>query len=83
MRERISDWLLHLGWAFFGQECDCPDNPFNGLARWFGEGNWTDMCEPADLRTHIKYHVGCAIIFMSQRIRPEPPYDDEFCGPSK
>ena len=36
MREFFGYTILHFGWAFFGQECDCGCGlHFNRLARWF------------------------------------------------
>lgn len=44
--ERIGDFFTHLGWAFWGQECDCGANPFNGFARYMQtllpESDWDD-----------------------------------------
>lgn len=30
--EKLSDFFTHLGWALWGQECNCGSNPFNWLA---------------------------------------------------
>lgn len=68
MRAWIAEHLLHIGWALFGQECDCGHNRFNHLARWIGEGKWTDDLEPADLRTKIKWHIGNALVGVHNRM---------------
>lgn len=58
MRIWLADQFLHLGWAFFGQECFCEHNNFNWLARLIGEGQWTDDGDPANWFTKIKFEVG-------------------------
>lgn len=68
MREWFREQLLHLGWAFFGQESDCECNRFNWLARKIGEGQWTDDLEPANLRTAVKFHIGHALVKASSRL---------------
>lgn len=68
MRIWIAEMMLHFGWALFGQECNCGGNYFNCLARWMGEGNWTDDLEPADLWTSLKYHVGYAFVRAHARL---------------
>lgn len=67
VRECFGEYLLHLGWAFFGQESDCQYNRFNWLARKIGEGQWTDDLEPANIRTMIKYRIGHALVIISHR----------------
>lgn len=68
----LAEELLHFGWALFGQECDCGFNRFNWLARLIGEGRWDDEGEPADLRTDIKFRVGCAFVAAHARLMHEP-----------
>lgn len=65
MREWFREHLLHLGWALFGQECDCEHANFNWLARRLGEGQWTENLEPANLRTAVKFYVGHALVTVS------------------
>tara|TARA_R110002051_G_scaffold30471_1_gene70487 strand:+ start:486 stop:695 length:210 start_codon:yes stop_codon:yes gene_type:complete len=33
MLDNIANGLLHLGWAFWGQPCDCGHNSFNAIAK--------------------------------------------------
>lgn len=45
--EKLSDFFTHLGWALWGQECECGKNPFNWLAYhilpWMDDPNkWND-----------------------------------------
>lgn len=72
MREWLREHLLHLGWALFGQESDCEYSRFNWLARWIGEGQWTEDLEPANLRTAIKFHVGHALVTASNYLWRDP-----------
>lgn len=65
MREWFREQLLHLGWAFFGQESDCAYNHFNWLARKIGEGQWTDDLEPANMWTAVKFHIGHTLVTVS------------------
>lgn len=69
MREWLGEHLLHIGWGLFGQQSDCPSNRFNWLARLIGEGQWTDDGEPANIRTAVKFHVGHALVMMSNQLR--------------
>ena len=71
MREWLREQLLHLGWAFFGQESDCAYANFNWLARKIGEGQWTDDLEPANLRTAIKFQIGHCLVILSNRLWKE------------
>lgn len=68
MRIWFAEHLLHFGWAIFGQECDCGHNRFNWLARWIGEGNWTDEGEPADRWTKIKFEIGHWFVMAHARL---------------
>lgn len=71
MREWIAEQFLHIGWALFGQESECDWNYFNWLARWIGEGQWTDDHEPANWRTKIKFEVGHALVMAHGYILPK------------
>lgn len=73
MREWLREQLLHFGWAFFGQECDCPYGRFNWLARKIGEGQWTAELEPANWRTAIKFQIGQALVSISNRLWRRSP----------
>lgn len=58
MRDWFAGHLLHFGWAFLGQECDCGHNRFNWLARLIGDGQWDDDGEPSNRLTRIKFEIG-------------------------
>ena len=70
MRDWLSNHLLHIGWAIFGQECECGHNRFNWLARLIGHGNWTDNLEPADRWTAIKHRAGDALLTAHAKLMP-------------
>ena len=63
IRENLSDFIQHLGWAFLGQECDCGHNKFNWLARYFHQplferyGDDDDMT-PLNWQTAVTYWLG-------------------------
>lgn len=66
----LAEHLLHIGWAIFGQECDCGYNRFNWAARIMGEGQWTDDLEPANRWTAIKHRVGELFVSAHGRLMP-------------
>lgn len=72
LREEVADLLLHLGWAFFGQECECGHNPFNWMARRIdGEAGWDDERDcPVGFRHKIKWHVGHRLVLAAGWLRP-------------
>lgn len=71
MRYWIADTVLHLGWMFFGQECDCDHKPsFNRMARFFAKFEKDDWDEdgPATFRGKLLYFVGDHIINIGNRL---------------
>lgn len=66
----LAEHFLHLGWALFGQECDCGANRFNWLARMIGEGQWDDEGEPANHRTWIKHWCGAGLVGLHGSLMP-------------
>ena len=64
----LAEHLLHMGWALFGQECNCGYNRFNWLARTIGHGTWTDDGEPATMWTKIKFEIGHALVSAHNRL---------------
>lgn len=68
----LSDFFTHLGWAFWGQECECGHNPFNWLARLTAPHmtdleNWNDRGEPTTRRGRLLYWVGERIYELGER----------------
>lgn len=61
-RTWLAEHLLHIGWAIFGQECECGANRFNWAAKLIGEGDWTDDGEPSTVRTRVKFWLGSQFI---------------------
>lgn len=58
----LAEHLLHLGWAFHGQKCECGFDKFNWLASVIGEGKWDANDEPADVWTRINFNICHALV---------------------
>jgi len=64
MREYIGNSLLHIGWAIFGQPCDCGYGiRLNALARKIGSWEYDEE----SWRDRALFNVGCFILFLAAR----------------
>ena len=50
IREDLSDFVQHLGWAFLGQECDCGYNKFNAPGALDGQAGSTPPASASERR---------------------------------
>ena len=71
MRNAIGEFLIHLGWAIWGQECDCGHNPFNGLARFIARFLPDRESEEMSRFERATWHVGDLIYRAGMSLHPE------------
>jgi hypothetical protein len=69
VRYFIGDFFIHLGWAFFGQTCECGSNPFNWIARRVdGKSGWDAEGEPHGW-TKVKFEIGHYFVMLGSGIK--------------
>lgn len=65
----IGNGLLHLGWAFFCQQCDCGARPsFNWLAKRMPS---MDYLTDEEMDHYWQYIAGDYLVDLAQRYFPE------------